>query len=122
MNAETQKKAYQVSCDHVECSEIYFTKSNIEARRWFADEHCGGELAGISCTRCHWADEYYPKYPPVKAWLENGYWFECQHCYNHVSDSCDGHVFEGRNWVFCDKKCQDDYHAKQDQLMAIANS
>lgn len=122
MEESTQKKAYQVSADFIECSEIYFTKTNIEARRWFADEHCDGELAGISCKRCHWADEYYPKSPPVKAYLDHGWQFECQNCNNHVSGYDKERIFEGRNWVFCDKECQDDYHAKQDQLEAIANS
>jgi hypothetical protein len=122
MEENTQKKAYHVFHHTFEEHEIYFAKSNIEARRWFADEHCDGELSGISCKRCHWADEYYPKSPPVKAYLDHGWSFECQNCNYHVWGNSDWHVFEGRNWVFCDKECQDDYHAKIHQLEAIANS
>ncbi len=38
---------------------------------------------------------------------------DCENCNYHVWGTGDRHVFEGRNWVFCGKECQDDYHAKQ---------
>lgn len=58
--------------------EIYFKKTNIEARKAYANEHMDGEIGGISCKREPRLDKFEAshKIPVSFLVLQMGWWFE----------------------------------------------
>lgn len=57
---------------------ILFAKTNLEARKWAANEYNDGELGGMQVTRAPWADEYGSSGKiPVKEMIYHGWHFEC---------------------------------------------
>lgn len=106
-------KAYHCRTDWGEDHEIYFASRNIEARRWFASEHCEGQLGGISCTRIPWADEHAPGPVSAKILIDNGWWFECFHCSEMVNSDNQEPVYHGLYDVFCDQKCADEWRGEK---------
>lgn len=73
-------KAYEVRDGDEGNCVIAFATNSAAARRE------GGGKLGLefeeveSCTRAPWADQYAPGPVPMHAYLENGWWFECNHC------------------------------------------
>lgn len=78
----TELKAY--SCMETYSGEwkgaIIFAKTNLQARKWAANEFNDGELGGLQVTRAPWADKYGSR-SKVPAWdmIEHGWHFECYH-------------------------------------------
>lgn len=73
-------KAYTVRDNDEGHSVIVFATNGATARR-----EGGNELKLLfeeveSCKRAPWADQYAPGPVPLHAYLDNGWWFECQHC------------------------------------------
>src|SRR5690606_20613022 len=59
---------------------IIFAKSNIEARRWSANEFNDGELVGMSVKRAPWADKYGSGSKiPAADMVDAGWHFECSY-------------------------------------------
>lgn len=104
-------KAYSVQAD--ESGAIIFATSGIAARRMGANE-LETEFEYIqSCCRAPWADQYAEQgWVPVKALIEQGWWWSCSGCGNKVSeDSEDRHgnphepVIEERG-LYCSADCK----------------
>lgn len=110
--------AYSVETNDPEESTIQFATSSAAARRQGADE-IGTDFSGIaSCRRAHWADQYAElRYIPAKAYIDAGWWFDCNHCGTRC-DSDAGRwdeetdtdiplelVFDGRA-VYCSAECK----------------
>lgn len=76
--------AYSVETNDPEESTIQFPTSSAAARRQGADE-IGTDFSGIvSSRRAHWADQYAElRYIPAKAYIDAGWWFDCNHCGTH---------------------------------------
>jgi hypothetical protein len=110
--------AYSVETNDPEESNIQFAKSNAAARRQGADE-IGTDFSGIvSCRRAHWADPYADlRYIPAKAYIDAGWWFDCNHCGTHCDSDASRFdeetetdialdlVFDGRV-VYCSAECK----------------
>lgn len=57
---------------------ILFAKSNIEARKWAANEWHDGDIAGMSVKRAQWADKYGSGSKiPIADMVDVGWHFEC---------------------------------------------
>ncbi len=71
-----------------EDNEIYFAKSSIEAKRWWADEHGDGPkyIAGISAKRQPQWDHHAPGPVPRLDLVDDGWWVECTGCYVRISE------------------------------------
>lgn len=110
--------AYSVETNDPEESNIQFATSNAAARRQGADE-IGTDFSGIvSCRRAHWADPYADlRYIPAKAYIDAGWWFDCNHCGTHCDSDASRFdeetetyialdlVFDGRV-VYCSAECK----------------
>ncbi|WP_235208773.1 hypothetical protein [Pseudomonas savastanoi] len=116
--------AYSVETNDPEESTIQFATSSAAARRQGADE-IGTDFSGIvSCRRAHWADQYAElRYIPAKAYIDAGWWFDCNHCGTRCdSDACRWDeesdtdipldlVFDGRV-VYCSAECKTGHDAE----------
>ncbi len=71
-----------------EDSMIVFSKTSIEAKRDWANEHGDGDrhIAGISAKRRKEWDQFAPGPVPSMELLEAGWWMECHGCGVRVSD------------------------------------
>lgn len=110
--------AYQVETNDPEESTIQFATSSAAARRQGADE-IGTDFSGIaSCRRAHWADRYADlRYIPAKAYIDAGWWFDCNHCGTRCNSDASRWdketdtdiplvlVFDGRV-VYCSVECK----------------
>ncbi len=116
--------AYSVETNDPEESTIQFATSSAAARRRGADE-IGTDFSGIvSCRRAHWADQYAElRYIPAKAYIDAGWWFDCNHCGTRC-DSDASHwdeetetdipldlVYDGRA-VYCSAECKTGHEAE----------
>ena len=82
-----RKLAYWCRDVDNENHEIYFCKSNIEARKIFANTYNEGELGGIHVNRIDWADRFAKLgYVPNTVLIDNGWWMECRGCGRKVSE------------------------------------
>lgn len=79
-------RAYAVQEDTEGTGDIHYARHDIEARKAGANEHGGGDLAGISCKRAPWADQYAPGPCPRLVMIDHGWWFECSGCGRTVRD------------------------------------
>lgn len=95
-----------------EVCEVVFARSNIEARRWFANEHCFGDLGGISCVRSNQFDKYSPGPVPMNVLLEYGWWFECANCYETVTHDTGSRVVK-KGRLYCSGACENEVTKKQ---------
>lgn len=116
--------AYSVETNDPEESTIQFATSSAAARRQGADE-IGTDFSGIvSCRRAHWADQYADqRFIPAKAYLDAGWWFDCNHCGTRCDSEAtrwdeeteqDIHldlVFDGRV-VYCQAECKQGHEAE----------
>lgn len=84
----SNKKAYYARDTYYnENHEIYFAETNLQARKWFSNEHNNGELGGIKVTRMPWADKHADKgYVPKTELFDNGWWHECWGCGREISE------------------------------------
>lgn len=84
--------------------EIYFADSNIQARKWFANEHNDGELGGIRCVRAPGLDKYKVAHEiPVRVLIDMNWHFECYWSGIEVNyDLYDNEGYDG--WNFKEKK------------------
>ncbi|TFZ81625.1 hypothetical protein [Candidatus Macondimonas diazotrophica] len=73
-------KAYAVTELDEGTGDIYFAKSNLEARKMGAAEFNGDELGGLRCVRAPWADDYAKigQVPYIEK-IDAGWWAECFH-------------------------------------------
>lgn len=98
-----------------ENSVVRFAKSNVVARREGADELEEGFEEVESCNRAPQFDQYAPGPVPVKALIEDGWWYGCAGCSQRVdNDSCDDDdeplnpVYpENGLSVYCSQDCYD---------------
>jgi hypothetical protein len=116
--------AYSVETYDPEESTIQFATSSAAARRQGADE-IGTDFSGIvSCRRAHWADPYADlRYIPAKAYIDAGWWFDCNHCGTHCDSDASRWdeetqtdipldlVFDGRV-VYCSADCKSGHEAE----------
>lgn len=87
----TDLKAYACMEPYENTGAVIFAKSNIEARRWGADEFHDGELAGMIVNRAPWADKYGSRNKvPISVMVDNGWHFEC--CWSGVT--IDSEIYE----------------------------
>src|SRR5215217_3472 len=74
----TELKAYACMETYEYTGAILFAKTNLEARKWAANEYNDGELGGMSVHRAPWADQYASTGKiPVEQMIWHGWHFEC---------------------------------------------
>ena len=98
-------KAWSYKNDDDETA-IYYAETPGEVKEHVMDEY-GLEEADyidIRVYREKWADKYYCKDIPDKAWIENGYKAECANCGNWTGEDDLGGYIKGK--VVC-KECLD---------------
>lgn len=112
-------KAYMVRDDYEGNACIVFAKGGAQARREGANE-LGIDWESVeSCTRKPEFDQYAEAGTlPNSVLIEDGWWFECSHCYRRISKDLKEEVFdEGLNpddfeivdtgkLVFCSHSCR----------------
>lgn len=111
MTTNKPLKAYSVQAD--EAGEIIFATSGIAARRMGANKLDTEFEYILSCNRAPWADQYAEQgWVPVKALLEQGWWWSCTGCETLVSEDSedfDGNphdpVIEERD-LYCSPACK----------------
>lgn len=80
-------KAYHCKTDWDDDHEIYFFKTNIEARKLYSQNHCDGEMSGISVTRMPWADKYSSTgIIPKSELVDAGWRVDCWGCSRTISE------------------------------------
>jgi hypothetical protein len=104
-------KAYSAS-DGDDRSAIVFAKNGAEARRKAAGEMDCEFQEVESCRRLAGYDQFAPGPVPTQTLLEDGWWFECHHCYGRVSDGGEREdgtpldpVYVGQE-VYCNEACR----------------
>lgn len=87
----TELKAYIATVPGGEHSgDLYFAKSNLEARKACANEHNEGELGGVHCHRAQWADHYkHRSRVPSMDLIDHGWWFDCEGCCTTIDSDCE---------------------------------
>lgn len=112
MNAKL--KAYEVRDDGEGYCCVVFSTNGAAARREGASE-LGTDWEGIeSCIRKPDLDQYSPGPIPPMTLLDHGWWFECSHCGQRVSndDADDERTKEfnprpnGLHSIFCSESCE----------------
>jgi hypothetical protein len=96
-------KAWTIMCD--ENSVIAFGNTEEEAREKGAFE-LDSELDYIEAHRSEEYDKYSEAgFVPVEILINNGWWFECFHCYKHVTEETENPVYI-KQGVYCSPECQ----------------
>lgn len=111
MTTDKPIKAYDVRAD--EAGAIIFATSGIAARRMGANELNTEFEYILSCRRAPWADEYAKQgWVPVKALLDQGWWWSCSGCGAMVSEDSEDYegnphdpVIEERG-LYCSPACK----------------
>ena len=110
-------KAYSVQVE--EAGVIIFASSGIAARRIGANE-LNTEFEDVqSCCRAPWADQYAEQgWVPVKALIEQGWWYSCNGCGTMVSEDSEDYdgnphepVIEERG-LYCSPACKEAEEAR----------
>lgn len=73
-------KAYIVQEECEGTGGVVFARSNVEARRFGADEYNGGDFSGLSVNRAKGWDKYEKSGVPISEMIYDGWYFECHGC------------------------------------------
>ncbi len=105
-------KAFIITADDPEETQIIFDKSSIGAKRhWANHQGWGDEIGGITSRRQPHLDQYAPGPVPPLVLIEDGWWFECFGCGQTINDGTildQGlkPVEDGLEGVYCTVECQ----------------
>ena len=107
--------AFSVMEEDENTGDIYFAKSDIEARKRGADEFADGEISYVTCRRAQWADKFAPGPVPFSAKFEQGWWVECSGCgvtiqeggYDSKGNEIDFEIVEVGDAVYCTPACRE---------------
>ena len=119
-------KAYLVDTGDDEGAQIYFASTPGRAKAQAAGEDGIKFVEVGSCKRMPQFDQYAETGIPAKAYIENGWWFECWGCSLRCSEemdedveddegnpiACDGPIYRG-NAVWCSTQCQQRYDERK---------
>lgn len=110
--------AWQVNefCEGHSC--VVFHHHGMAARRQGANE-LGEDFESVECFRAPHFDQFAEQgFVPVIEMIKSGWWFECVHCGQRISDSDDEseppieHVVTTKHTAFCNQSCFDAYQKK----------
>lgn len=109
--------------------DVFFAKSNVEARRMGADAFNDGDFGGLSVHRAPTLDQYAGKPIPLHVMVGMGWWSGCYECGVTInSDLYDYPDEDPVPWppignfgqtCFCCQDCHDSWHAKRAQEPAL---
>jgi len=106
-------KAYTVTESDEYTGGIIFARFNAEARRIGASVYGDGDFRSVECRRSSQFDQYYPGPVPKKALIENGWWFECNHCGRRIESDYDDEDYdpitdsvEDGDFIYCHETCK----------------
>ena len=81
----SEYKAYACLEPYESTGAIIFARSNIEARRWSANEFHDDDIGGMSVKRAPWADKYGSRGKiPIADMVDHGWNFECMWSGNRI--------------------------------------
>lgn len=84
MDVKVVLKAYLCATNDPEESEVVFASTNTAARRSYVSSR-GDEPENLKVSRAPQFDEHAPGPVPISAYLENGWFHECENCRRVIS-------------------------------------
>lgn len=122
-------EAYYISAgdddDYPPACGVYFGETEAEAIAKWRDKNDGEEPEQV--TRKPQFDCYAPGPVPVEAKFDDGWWFECSHCYHRVTQDgcydCDedephASICVGES-VYCSEKCRQAHDEERQRMREL---